>query len=188
MPEEVFLIKESPIEGRGVFAAKDFEPGETICTFFGTKISVLDLIAKTASDSTRLTCDAFQVAEKEYLIIGSPYVYINHSCEPNSGFRGTGVLVAAREIRKGEEIVYDYSVTEWTPQEYTNYDYTEWPMPCRCGQSSCRKLVACFPCLPAPLREKYLDQNLIQDYIKAKASKPLEYQRCFICEKVLSNL
>src|SRR5258708_38238768 len=41
--------------------------------------------------------------------------YLNHSCNPNSGIRDKVVIVAMRDIEKGEEITLDYSITEADP-------------------------------------------------------------------------
>jgi len=50
---------------------------------------------------------------------------VNHSCEPNAGFRGDLVLVARRDIGPEEEITWDYS---------TAIDEEEFPgFACCCG-------------------------------------------------------
>ena len=38
--------------------------------------------------------------------------FMNHSCEPNAGLSGQVVLVAMRDIRDGEEILYDYAMSD----------------------------------------------------------------------------
>ena len=40
---------------------------------------------------------------------------VNHSCEPNCGIRNACGLVALRDIKDGEEITYDYCMTDYTP-------------------------------------------------------------------------
>jgi hypothetical protein len=54
---------------------------------------------------------------------------INHACEPNCGIRGDVVLVALRDIAVGEELAYDYAMSDAS-------DYDEFA--CRCGASGCR--------------------------------------------------
>ncbi len=39
-----------------------------------------------------------------------PQHYINHSCNPNAGFKGQIFMVAMRKIKRGEEITYDYAM------------------------------------------------------------------------------
>ncbi len=55
--------------------------------------------------------------------------YINHSCNPNGGLRGANNLVAMRDIAVGEEVTFDYAMSDSAP-----YDQFE----CGCGTSSCR--------------------------------------------------
>jgi len=44
-----------------------------------------------------------------YIMAQSPEKYLNHSCEPNTK-EGRLCDVAARDIKKGEELTTDYSV------------------------------------------------------------------------------
>lgn len=186
--ESALIVKKSSVDGTGVFAGRDFEVGETICMFGGQRVSVQELRDKIALGRDDLSCDSFQLGEREYLLLDEPYVYVNHSCVPNAGFKNETEMVALVDIKKGDELFFDYSTTEWTPQEFTEYDYSEWPMPCRCGTVSCRRLVTCFVCLPEEVRERHLERGVLQDYIKEKASRPLDAQRCYVCEEVLKKV
>ena len=38
-----------------------------------------------------------------------PWIYMNHSCDSNAGVVDDRKLVAAKDIKKGEEITVDYS-------------------------------------------------------------------------------
>jgi hypothetical protein len=58
--------------------------------------------------------------------------YLNHSCEGNCGFDNEGDFVAIRNIQKGEELTYDYSLIESNPN---------FSMKCSCGSKTCRHLV-----------------------------------------------
>lgn len=53
---------------------------------------------------------------------------INHSCDPNVGFRSQVEVVAMRDIRKGEEVFLDYAFME------TDFESFE----CHCGSANCR--------------------------------------------------
>ena len=56
---------------------------------------------------------------------------INHSCNPNCEVFGTGLKVwvyAIRDIKKGEELTYDYGFG-------FDEDYKDFP--CRCGSKNC---------------------------------------------------
>jgi hypothetical protein len=55
--------------------------------------------------------------------------FINHSCAPNLHFDANGNVVAARDIRKGEEVFLDYGCF------IVNFDE---PYECACGAANCR--------------------------------------------------
>ncbi len=57
-----------------------------------------------------------------------PVDYMNHSCEPNCGVRGSVVVVARRDVAAGEELTFDYGTT----------DTDRWTLECGCGAASCR--------------------------------------------------
>jgi SET domain-containing protein len=60
--------------------------------------------------------------------------FINHCCDGNMWYTDSGnKLVAIRDIALGEEINYDYALTETNPQ---------WVMYCRCNKGVCRYLCA----------------------------------------------
>ncbi|MFZ2897940.1 MAG: SET domain-containing protein-lysine N-methyltransferase [Saprospiraceae bacterium] len=59
----------------------------------------------------------------------------NHSCEPNTGFKGLNV-VALRDIAPGEELTLDYA---------TFYDENMEPFECHCGSPHCRGLIKGIP-------------------------------------------
>jgi hypothetical protein len=55
--------------------------------------------------------------------------FINHSCDPNLRYDAAGNVVAARDIRKGEEVFIDYGFF------VVNFDE---PFTCTCGAQNCR--------------------------------------------------
>jgi SET domain-containing protein len=58
--------------------------------------------------------------------------YINHSCDGNVGFNENGDFIARRNIRKGEEITYDYGLAESNPA---------FRMRCKCNARNCRGII-----------------------------------------------
>ncbi len=56
----------------------------------------------------------------------------NHSCNPNAGLRGQITLIAMRAIQAGEEVCFDYGMSEGNP---------DFHMQCACGQPNCRGAV-----------------------------------------------
>lgn len=185
--EQNFIVHESTIEGRGVFASRDIKKHEVICTMQGDKLSFAEFEKMHERGNTRISCDHLQIGVRTYIALEEPYVFINHSCEPNAGMQGERTLVALRLIKMDEEITYDYSTTEWTVQDYPPYYTDGWPMICRCGSSICRNKIACFPYLPQSIQQKYLETGIIQDHIKLRLEKPKELSRCLVCEANLIN-
>jgi SET domain-containing protein len=116
------IIKDSEIEGRGVFAARDFKKGETVLVWCPKLISLDE-------------AESLSEAEKNFLIKGSknllmqpPERYVNHSCEPNTEVVNNSD-VALRDIKTGEEITSDYAST------------TSVTFRCHCGSKNCRDLI-----------------------------------------------
>ena len=58
--------------------------------------------------------------------------YMNHSCTPNVGFNDNYDFVTLRNIKKGEELAWDYGYDEHNPK---------FKMKCVCGSSHCRKVI-----------------------------------------------
>jgi hypothetical protein len=55
--------------------------------------------------------------------------WVNHSCTPNCGMSGQVIVVAMRDIAVGEELTYDYAMSDGS-------DYDEFE--CACGTAACR--------------------------------------------------
>jgi hypothetical protein len=51
-----------------------------------------------------------------------------------------------RDIAPGEEILWDYEMTE---------DHPYWRLRCRCGTKSCRKIIGAYRNMPEATRKKY---------------------------------
>jgi uncharacterized protein len=72
--------------------------------------------------------------------------FVNHSCAPNAGLAGQMALVALRSIRAGEEVCYDYAMSDGS-------DYDEFA--CSCGTSMCRGKVTGRDWRLSELQERY---------------------------------
>lgn len=113
--------------GLGVYVRRAFGRDEVVFTATGT---VRHYESRTLEDAFRYT-DWLGVGEDTYLDMAKPFVFVNHSCEPNLGIRGALEFVALRDIEVGEQLSYDYSLTSNEPFE----------MICRCGAPSCRRVI-----------------------------------------------
>lgn len=136
---KAYTIKKSAIHGNGVFAARDIKEGERIVEYLGEKI--------TKEESNRRGLEHEERAKKtgegavyifelddEYDIDGNfeynDARFINHACETNceaENIDGHIWIVATRDIKKGEEILYNYG--------YALEHFFEHP--CRCGKPNC---------------------------------------------------
>lgn len=136
----------SPIEGRGLFAKENMAKDEIVAVKGGY---IFD--RKTLETLQALGPAEVQIAED--LFIGpvtesereGAMMHLNHSCNPNIGVRGEIVFVAMRDIAAGEELTFDYAMTD-------NDDYE---MKCNCGTKDCRKVVKGKDWQKKDLQEKY---------------------------------
>lgn len=139
--------------GKGLFAARDFVAGEEILLLRG---EVIDFAATLARGERE--CDAFQVGPDVYLVLASPGLVINHSCDPNAGIRDGTHLVALRDLQAGQEIRYDYSTT---------MDEDHWELQCHCGASCCRGIVRDFKWLATERKLYLIGLNIVPLFIIA---------------------
>ena len=114
--------------GHSVFARERIEKGELIVVWSGMLVNgtTLDTLAQTVRRySLQVEEDSFLVS----LTDCEPADYVNHSCDPNAGLSGQIALVALRRIAPGEEVTYDYAMSDGSA-------YDEFR--CLCGAESCR--------------------------------------------------
>lgn len=151
MTRNVIYIAKSKF-GKGVFAGRDIKKGELICVMQGKKITSEQLSIESQRKRNILV-DPLQIDQDLYIILKEPYLFINHSCDPNAGLKNSVELIAIKKIRKDEEIFYDYSTT-W-------YDGME----CKCGSKSCRKHISDYFTIPKKIRKKYKNLGIIPKFI-----------------------
>lgn len=112
----------------GVIAVEAIPKGEIISIWGGTVVSSENLSRLPESAQ----CHTVQIEENFYLTsLPGPESadYINHSCDPNLGMSDSITMVAMRDINPGEEVCFDYAMTDSTP-----FDEFE----CECGSYCCR--------------------------------------------------
>ena len=81
--------------------------------------------------------------------------FLNHSCEPNAGLKDAVTLIAIRDIKAHEEILFDYSTCICG----------DWIMKCSCGSVSCRGIIGDFKYLPYEIQRKYIDMVIVPSWI-----------------------
>lgn len=135
-------VLESPIHGRGVFAARTIRKGETIIEYRGRRTSYEEACEGPDSDPHNpyhtflFSLDDGRVIDAS--VRGNAARWINHSCAPNcetyEDDEGRVFIEARRTIRAGEELAYDYQLQHDGPVgPRVRKRYA-----CRCGVSRCR--------------------------------------------------
>jgi hypothetical protein len=123
-------------KGMGLFANRNFQRGEILWIIDDNdiKISLADYLAFDEIQRQKLNIYSYIDFYHRVIIPWDEGKYINHGCEPNL----TGVIqydnisVALKDIKKGEEIVEDYSYY------FGHFETFE----CLCGSYQCRKIIS----------------------------------------------
>ena len=108
--------------GLGVFAARQFLPGELVLEVDGQLLRQKDYNASSY---------VMELNTKWYLEPSIPGAFVNHSCSPNMELvemaKYTLGFVALVNIEPGSELVFDYQwpALDWIPR-------------CHCGAFNCR--------------------------------------------------
>lgn len=136
--------KERSDGSRGVYALEPVRAGERLAVW-GGEIVDWESLMKLPPEVRRFSV---QVEEGLYLVSGreGPADWVNHSCNPNAGLDGQIVLVALRNIAVGEEVCFDYAMSDSTP--YDEFD-------CGCGAVNCRGRVTANDWLNPELQRRY---------------------------------
>jgi len=130
---KLYKIKKSNIDNRGLYASQDIKDGAKIIEYKGKIITKKKVEEDPKFDNDKAIY-LFNL-NKRYDLDGD-FKYntarlINHSCNPNCEVAGVGLKVwvyAIRDIKKGEELSYDYGF---------GYDEYYKDFPCRCGSKNC---------------------------------------------------
>jgi len=113
-------VGEVVVKGRGIFVIERVMPGETVVC--GRAIAEVD-------GPTRMSV---ALGWDRHVEMDAPATLLNHDCEPNLGVRENAFsaydFIALREIAAGEEVTFDYAMTE--------YELAV-PLSCACGAVDC---------------------------------------------------
>jgi uncharacterized protein len=139
-----FVVRDSPIHGRGVYAARAIRAGERIIEYTGELISWKEADRRPPSDPDDPHHTFLFSLEDGKRVIdanvgGNSARWINHSCDPNCETEETAsgrvFIEALRDIPRGEELHYDYclvidgKITKKLKKQYR----------CLCGAPNCRR-------------------------------------------------
>ncbi len=96
-------LAHSSIHGTGVFATRDFSPGETILVIDDSRIVDNNHPLQPESGEFEHHCDYLE--DGLVILMKSPERHINHSCDPNTYVKtidGIRHVIAWRDIFTGE--------------------------------------------------------------------------------------
>jgi SET domain-containing protein len=127
-------VSDDTLAGRGVVAVADIARDEIVAIKAGHIVTrdEIEQVTEAAGDLALQIEDDFYLAPRSPADVDDMSVFINHSCDPNVGFRGQVVYVALRDIRAGEELCHDYAMER-------SDDYA---LDCHCGSTLCRGKVS----------------------------------------------
>ena len=137
-----YIVRNSSIHGRGVFAGRTIRKGTTIVEYRGERVSAREAERRPDSDPDNpYHTFLFELNDGRVIdaaVRGNAARWINHSCNPNcepfEDDDGRVFIEARRTIRKGEELAYDYQLSlggRVSKKARKAYE-------CRCGAPRCR--------------------------------------------------
>jgi SET domain-containing protein len=141
--EPLYVVRNSRIHGRGVFAARYIRKGTRIVEYTGERISNKE--ADRRYDDTKMkrhhtflfTLDRKTVIDGAIETGGGDASYINHSCEPNCEAVITDKRIfihALHGIEPGTELAYDYKYERTGKNDAALEKFYF----CKCGAPYCR--------------------------------------------------
>lgn len=106
--------RESRLHGWGVFALEDINKNRRIIAYTGEKVSSAESLKRERRYLKTGNIWCFKLNSRWVIdghVGGNDARYVNHSCEPNCYTQIIDGIIwvrAARNIRKGEELTYNY--------------------------------------------------------------------------------
>lgn len=148
--------REIPPKGFGSFAIDPIPMGTIVATFGGTIVNRVNFETYPLEQRSR----SIQIDVNQFVLgpeLREPGDSINHSCLPNCGMRNATQLIAMAPIAVGEELTYDYAMSDTS-----NYDEFE----CACGSDRCRRQITGDDWKLPELHSRY--QNMFSPYVQRK--------------------
>jgi len=150
-------VRNSPVHGRGVFAAAPIAKGARIIEYLGERMSHEAADARYEDHDENDNHTFLFIVDKNTVIdagvSGNDARFINHQCEGNceSVIENRRVFIdATRAIAPGEELGYDYEIGR-DKDDPPNVDEI---YACRCGSPKCRGTMLWPAKKSAPKRRK----------------------------------
>src|SRR3989344_7300371 len=168
--------------GYTYFAKRDFKKGEEIMRVGDNKI----INHQTAHCSMQIDVNKHFIPKKW------SGRYLNHSCDPNTYMQtrkdGFPSLFALKNIKKGEEINYNYAMSEYTWIKSADENFVK----CLCKTKKCRGRILSFSQLTtkdknflrkSKICSKYLMNSDIDNFSKLPFFKLKSYKKNILLSK-----
>jgi len=149
IPETV-IVKNSK-HGKGIFTTVDLPKNSLLFNIKGKQITFEETL-KLDDDQ----CYCLQISLDKYIIAESPFLFSNHSCDPNCGINKKMDFITLKNIKAGEELQWDYS---------TSMMERHWTLKCQCEQFGCRGIIRDFDLLPSSKQKQYLQMQIVLPFI-----------------------
>ena len=142
---------------RSLITKQAYKKGQVICEIPSDNV---------VNKATRFTV---QIGRNEHTDVGK-LAALNHSCDPNVILDTENMLmVALRDVSKGEELSFFYPSTEWEMDA---------PFICLCGASNCIHVVAGARFLPlSTLENHFLNKHIREMMIDLLNNTELHLKR-----------
>jgi SET domain-containing protein len=148
-------LRVTPGKGSGSLTVSKISKGEIVASFGGNVINQSELTNYSADRVSR----SLQLDSDTYLLSGAVSEagdMINHSCEPNCGMAGTSSVQALSDIEVGEELSFDYVMSD--SSQYDEFN-------CACAKDKCREKITGMDWKKKGLQAKY--SNFFSAYIES---------------------
>ena len=156
LPQHTLVAKECIQPGETVWWVSDDEKQETF--------SRDEILSASPKIRQTLTKFSFMLDDDLYGSTTNPEDdianYFNHSCDPNCGYDRDHRLIALRTIHPGEDVHYDYSMTETEASFHAGLE-------CLCGSNSCRGVLSFHEWRSPNFVRRY--RGLLSPYIAHKS-------------------
>lgn len=119
-------VRQSGIHGRGLYALREFAPGDVVLRWNTSKLITREEQSALPEDERKYT---HPFDETRMMVVQPPERFVNHSCDNNTVVRDF-CDVAIKPIAIGDEITSDYGA-----------DGSGVSFQCLCGSGNCRGIV-----------------------------------------------
>jgi SET domain-containing protein len=140
-PNPYLEVRQSAIQGRGAFAARNIRKGTRLIEYLGQRITWRTADKRYDDEKMgRHHTFLFTVDDKTVIdaaVKGNDARFLNHSCDGNCeaiSDRKRIFIEARKTIKAGEELLYDYQYER--TDDHTEEDEKFYA--CRCGSARCR--------------------------------------------------